>query len=334
MVHGAELPHPDHLPVEALAPLHEEDRPRRIPLDRGGDQREQRRDKDQGDHGQNAVLDGLGDIGPVRDGPVENVQHGQTANLREGAAMQAEADHVGRQADRYRRHGQAADQILDAALGLPGQGDNDLVDQIPADQADQVIAVAQELEALGLARHAIVTVVDKADDAGAQIAFPVQLAGQALAEFAGTENDGALGEAALPRQAADPEGQYDALYGQARKAGQEPGKRPDARIKVRDLERKGDEQQDAAGHDPGRQHPVRVEPAGEEIVARVDPHPLEQGTGDQHRRQDGGRVLRESFLVAGMNVEEIDSQPQDANDEEVYQPQQRPENRRRNRCGV
>ncbi len=74
------------------------------------------------------------------------------------------ADEIGRKAHFHRRHRDARDDLINALLGMPGHCQDDLIDEVLADQPFEIVHAAEHRQAIDHPRHPGDSVIDKSDD--------------------------------------------------------------------------------------------------------------------------------------------------------------------------
>ncbi len=215
----------------------------------------------------------------------------------------AQGGHIRHQHDVHRHLPQALDQPIDALLGSPGQGDHHLVDLFGADQLFQVAGIAQQRQAAQFLGNALGTVVDKTDQAGADVTVARQVFSHMHGRVGKAQDHGALEEFAVIHQmAVQAQHQYP-LHAKQHQAHGKPGRQVAWAQLWEEQQDLVHEQQDAKRRDPGHQHHAKTQAVAEQILG-VHPQSLEQNDGQERKKHQQAQVVVAHVLGDGVRVEQ------------------------------
>jgi hypothetical protein len=176
---GAELQDLDHLVVEPVALLPEQHRAAAVELDGERDQGEQGRDHHEDDGRQHAVLHRLDDVAPAGERFGLDAQHRQPRHRGDAGAGQGRAGEVGAEGHLHREALELLHPRREARLGLPREGNDDLVQRPASGDGDEIGHGAQHRQASHLTRRPPRLIVEHADDPDRAIALAPQVLDQA-----------------------------------------------------------------------------------------------------------------------------------------------------------
>jgi hypothetical protein len=112
--------------------------------------------------------------------------------LHDAVITQVEADPVGAEADVGGQRLQLVQHVEQPGLGRPRQGDDHLVDWRRLPELQQILDRSQHGEAVDVARHAILAVVEEAEQAHARIAASGQMPDESLSVLARADDNHGL----------------------------------------------------------------------------------------------------------------------------------------------
>ena len=125
----AELPHANLLPVQAVAPLAEENRARRSELDQHGDHRHRHCGQQQQQAAETEVGEPLRQAVDAVERVLEHAHHRQAEDVGPARMEQLEDEEVGHDVDRGGRVAQLVEHAANAVFGPHGKRDVDAVDR-------------------------------------------------------------------------------------------------------------------------------------------------------------------------------------------------------------
>jgi hypothetical protein len=181
-----------------------------------------RRESDQGEAGQELVLEGLDQRSPVGDRLVGKVEKGDRADIGIGPRPKAQALQMSAQPDIHREDPELAEHLHETGLGGERKGDGQEIDARPARKVDELgnrpkLAIAADHGR----RAVIVAIVEHADDLDVG-SRALQRFHQATGRLAATNQDAAAKQLAIVFQSSQEPSRREAVEDCHRKAARQP----------------------------------------------------------------------------------------------------------------
>src|SRR5579875_1249958 len=230
-IHGSEFVDLDHLIVEAIALLFEEDRTLRIQPDGKGDERHHGRKQQKAERTDNPVEAMFDDEVPVRDRLLENIDERNRAGVGIGMGPELQLAHMRRKANIDGQDPQLAQHLQEPLLGRDRQREDDEIYACSAREFEKIVDRAELRKAGDDVRRTFVgAVVENAEDLQVGRRLRKKLLEQSIGRRPAADERGAPNEPASLDEPIDNERQPRAFAEEQEERAAEPGSQEFARI--------------------------------------------------------------------------------------------------------